>query len=112
VCPLALCKSAHAYIYEWVFERSAHHPNKITVISYQHLGIKAVFERLDFGWHESAGEAVHHYCTQHIAQNIYKDCHMKRINVIFKQVARHKKAWMCEEYMKKLTILNRHPVST
>jgi hypothetical protein len=26
-------------------------PDKITVISDQHLGIRAVFERPDFGWH-------------------------------------------------------------
>jgi hypothetical protein len=43
--------------------------------------IRAVFERSDFGWQELAGEAVHCYCTQHIAQNVYKDYHMKRINV-------------------------------
>jgi hypothetical protein len=87
-------------------------PSKIIVISYQYLGIRTVFERSDFGWHESAGEIVHRYCTQHIAQNVYKDCHIKRIKVIFKQVTRHKKPWMCEEYMKKLTILYRHPINS
>jgi hypothetical protein len=66
-------------------------PKKITVISDQHLGIRATFERPDFGWQESADEVVHHYCTQHIAQNIYKDYHMKRIKTLFKQAARHKK---------------------
>jgi hypothetical protein len=25
-------------------------PSKITVISYQHLGIRSIFERLNFGW--------------------------------------------------------------
>jgi hypothetical protein len=25
-------------------------PGKITVISYQHIGIRAVFERPNFGW--------------------------------------------------------------
>jgi hypothetical protein len=58
-------------------------PSKITIISYQHLGIRSVFERLNFGWQESAGEVVHRYCTQHIAQNVYKDCHIIRINVFF-----------------------------
>jgi MULE transposase domain len=77
-------------------------PGKIIVISDQHLGIRAVFERPNFGWHESAGEVVHHYYTQHIAQNMYKDCHMKRIKTLFKQVARHKKSWRYEEYMKKI----------
>jgi MULE transposase domain len=59
-------------------------PGKITVISYQHLGIRAIFERPDFGWQESAGEDVHRYCTQHIAQNVYKNCHIKRIKALFK----------------------------
>jgi hypothetical protein len=77
-------------------------PDKITVISYQHLGIRAVFERPDFRWQKSAGEAVHHYCTQYIAQNMYKDCHMKIIKTLFKQAAKHKKSWRCEEYMKKI----------
>jgi hypothetical protein len=77
-------------------------PGKITVISYQHLGIRGVFERLDFGWQESTGEAVHRYCTQHIAQNVYNDCHMKRVKTLFKQAARHKKPWRCEEYLKKI----------
>jgi hypothetical protein len=67
-------------------------PGKITVISYQHLGIRAVFERPDFGWQESANETVHHYFTHHIAQNVYKDCHIKRIKALFKQAARHKKS--------------------
>jgi hypothetical protein len=87
-------------------------PDKITVISYQHLGIRAVFERPNFGWQESVGEVVHRYCTQHIAQNVYKNCHIKKIKAIFKQAARHKKPWRCEEYIKKLTILDRHPINS
>jgi hypothetical protein len=31
-------------------------PGKITIISNQHLGIRVVFERPDFGWQKSAGE--------------------------------------------------------
>jgi hypothetical protein len=54
-------------------------PDKITVISDQYLGIKTVFERPDFGWRESVDDTVYHYYTQHIAQNMYKDCHMKRV---------------------------------
>jgi hypothetical protein len=65
-------------------------PDKIIVILYQHLNIRAVFERPDFRWQESAGEIVHCYCTQHITQNVYKDCYMKRVKVLFKQAARHK----------------------
>jgi MULE transposase domain len=74
---------------------------KIIVISDQHLGIRAVLERLDFECQESAGEAVHRYCTQHITQNVYKNCHIKRIKALFKQAARHKKPWRCEEYINK-----------
>jgi hypothetical protein len=59
-------------------------PDKITVISNQYLGIRAVFERPNFGWQESAGEVVYRYCTQHIAQNVYKDRHMKTIKILFK----------------------------
>jgi hypothetical protein len=77
-------------------------PGKITVISDQHLGIRAVFERLDFGWQELAGETVHRYCTQHIAQNLYNNCHIKRIKAFFKQATRHKKPWRCEKYIKKI----------
>jgi hypothetical protein len=57
--------------------------DKIIVISYQHLDISAVFERSDFGWWESASETVHRYCTQHIAQNVYRDYHMKIVKTIF-----------------------------
>jgi hypothetical protein len=77
-------------------------PGKITVIFYQHLGIRAVFERPNFGWQKSAGEVVHRYHTQHIAQNVYKDYHMKRIKTLFKQAVRHTNSWRCEEYMKKI----------
>jgi MULE transposase domain len=59
-------------------------PGKITVISDQYLGIRRVFERSDFGWQESTNEVVHRYCTQHIAENMYKDCHMKRVKTFFK----------------------------
>jgi hypothetical protein len=59
-------------------------PSKITVISYQHLSVRASFERSNFGWQESACEVIHHYCTQRIAQNMYKECHMKRIKTLFK----------------------------
>jgi hypothetical protein len=75
---------------QWV-RKEVFSPSKITVISDQHLGIRAVFERPYFEWQKSAGEAVHRYYTQHIAQNVYKDCHIKIIKAIFKQTARHKK---------------------
>jgi hypothetical protein len=72
---------------QWVRKEIVGH-GKIIVISYQYLGIRAVFERPDFGWQESMGELVHHYCTHHIAQNLYNDCHIKRIKALFKQAAR------------------------
>jgi hypothetical protein len=50
--------------------------DKITIILNQYLGIGAVFERLYFKLQKSAGEVVHRYCTQHIAQNVNKDCQM------------------------------------
>jgi hypothetical protein len=76
-------------------------PGKITVISDQHLGIRAVFERSYFGWQKSTSETIHRYCTQPIAQNVYNDYHIKKIKVFFKQAARHNKSWRCEKYMKK-----------
>jgi hypothetical protein len=33
---------------------------------------------------------------------VYKDYYMKRVNDLFKQAARYKKPWMCDEYMKKI----------
>jgi hypothetical protein len=87
-------------------------PGKITVISDQHLGIRAVFERPNFGWQELAGETVHRYCTQHIAQNVYKNCHIKIIKALFKQAVSHKKPWRCEKYIKKLTILDQHLINS
>jgi hypothetical protein len=59
-------------------------PNKITIISYQHLGIRTVFEKSNFGRKKLVGEVVHRYCTQHIAQNVYMDCRMKRVTDLFK----------------------------
>jgi hypothetical protein len=57
---------------------------KIIVISEQYLSIRIVFERSGFGWQKVADETVHRYCTQHITQNMYKDCHIKKIKVLFK----------------------------
>jgi hypothetical protein len=86
---------------QWLRKEVIDH-GKINVISDQHLGIRAVFERPDFGWQESAGDVVHRYCTQHIAQNVYKNCHIKRIKALFKQSVRYKKPWRYEEYIKKI----------
>jgi hypothetical protein len=41
-------------------------------------------KRQYFGWQKSAGDIVHRYCTQHIAQNVYKNCHMKKNKTSFK----------------------------
>jgi hypothetical protein len=71
---------------QWVRKEVVSH-GKITFISDQYLDIiRAVFEIPDFGWQESAGEAVHRYCTQHMAQNVYKHYHIKRIKSLFKHL--------------------------
>jgi hypothetical protein len=46
---------------------------KICIISDRHRGIKGVFERLHLGWSIQRGEAVHRYCMQHVAENLYKE---------------------------------------
>jgi hypothetical protein len=96
---------------QWLRKEIVGH-GKITMISDQHLGIRRVFERPDFGWQKSTGEAVHCCCTQYIAQNVYKDRHMKRVKTLFKQAARHKKPRRCEEYLKIIITLDRHPISS
>jgi hypothetical protein len=55
------------------------------------MGIRAVFKRPNFRWQESTYEAIHRFCTQHIAQKIYKDYHLKIVKTPFKQTARYKK---------------------
>jgi hypothetical protein len=45
-------------------------------------------------------------------KNVYKNCHINRIKTLFKQTARHKKPWRCEEYIKKLTVLDRHLINS
>ena len=66
---------------EWV-RKEVIGPEKITVITDQHLGIRAIFEDPNRGWYEPAGEVVHCFCIQHISQNVYKDCHIKRVKVV------------------------------
>jgi hypothetical protein len=46
---------------------------KICVISDRHTGIKGVFERPHLGWFVQHGEAVHRYCMQHVAENLYEE---------------------------------------
>jgi hypothetical protein len=46
---------------------------KICVISDRHRGIKRVFKRPHLGWSVQHGEAVHRYCMQHVAENLYKE---------------------------------------
>jgi hypothetical protein len=66
-----------SWFIQWLRKEIVGH-DKIIVISYQHLGIRVVFERLNFEWQKLACEVVHRYCTQHIAQNVYKDRHMRK----------------------------------
>ena len=48
------------------------------VISDRHLGIKAVFQDPNLGWDESTDQCVHRYCSQHVAENLYKHVGRKR----------------------------------
>jgi hypothetical protein len=45
-------------------------PDNIIIISYQHLGIRAVFERPDFGWQESVSELF----TVIVLNTLHKIC--------------------------------------
>jgi hypothetical protein len=87
-------------------------PDKITVISYQHLGIRTVFERPDFEWQKSASETVRHYCTQHIRQNVYKNCHMKGIKALSNKLQDIRSHGGARNIWKKLIILDRHPINS
>jgi len=46
---------------------------KIYVISDRYRRIKGVFERAHLGWFVQRGEAIHWYCIQHVAYNLYKE---------------------------------------
>ncbi|XP_078158183.1 uncharacterized protein LOC144553863 [Carex rostrata] len=48
------------------------------VVSDRHLGIKAVFQDPHLGWDESTNQCVHRYCSQHIAENLFKHVGHKR----------------------------------
>lgn len=48
------------------------------VISDRHLGIKAVFQDPLLGWDESTDQCVHRYCSQHVAENLFKHVGRKR----------------------------------
>jgi MULE transposase domain len=62
----------------WVRNKVIHSNMKIYVISDRHRGIKGVFERSHLGWFVQHGEAVHQYCMQHVADNLYKEAGKSR----------------------------------
>ena len=66
-------------------------PNRFCIISDRHKGIKAVFERPQYGWSEENGQVVHRYCLQHVAENLYKKCPDDDLKKIFKKCAAKKK---------------------
>jgi hypothetical protein len=57
----------------WVRNEVIQSNMKIRVISDRHRGVKGVFERPHLGWSVQRGEAVHRYCMQHVAENLYKE---------------------------------------
>jgi hypothetical protein len=57
----------------WVRNEVIQSNMKICVISDGHRGIKRVFERPHLRWSVQHGEAVHRYCMQHVAENLYKE---------------------------------------
>jgi hypothetical protein len=61
---------------------------KIYVISDQYRGIKTVFDRSHFGWSIEHGEAIHHYCMQHIAKKLYKEVERAGERIISKLISK------------------------
>jgi hypothetical protein len=80
---------------------------KLIFILDQRLAIRSVFEQPNLRWCEAAGEVIHRFCSQRITQNLYKHCPNKRVKVLFKNAARHKKHWRYVELLE--TIKNEKP---
>jgi hypothetical protein len=56
----------------WVRNEVIQYNMKICVISDRQREIKGVFERPHLGWSVQHEEAIHRYCMQHVAENLYK----------------------------------------
>ena len=107
IVPLAFAIAEEEDLYTWGWfmswlRQAVLDERRITVISDQHAAIKAVFAQQNLGWCEAEGEAVHRYCTQHVAENLYRAHPTRRLKNVFKQAVRHKKVWRFEEMMQRL----------
>jgi hypothetical protein len=75
----------------------------VCVISDRHKAIKWVFKQPHIGWNESAGECVHRFCSQHIAENLYKQCKDDDVVKTFKWVVKKKKPRRFNEGMEAIS---------
>ncbi|XP_040377304.1 uncharacterized protein LOC107303549 [Oryza brachyantha] len=73
------------------------------VVSDRHKAIKWVFKQPHIGWNESGGECVHRFCSQHIAENLYKQCKNDEVIKTFKWVVKKKKPRRFAEGMDAIT---------
>ena len=74
-------------------------PGFYCVISDQHLAIKEVFKATNLGWCVQRNEAVHRYCSQHVAENLYNKCKNKRVVGMYRWAVRQTKQAKFEEGM-------------
>jgi hypothetical protein len=58
----------------WLRQEVIGDDRKKYAISNRHLTIRAIFHNPMYGWNELSGQAVYRLCTQHIAENILKEC--------------------------------------
>lgn len=77
-------------------------PGKMCVLSDRHKGIKAVFEYPQYGWSEANSEAVHRYCMQHVAENLYSKFPDDNLKKLFKRAASKKKPRRFKEHMQSI----------
>jgi len=68
------------------------------VVSDRHMGIKKVFTDRYGGWYEDGGECVHRLCSQHIAENLMKKVHNRKLCDLFKILCNKKKPRRFEEF--------------
>ena len=81
-------------------------PGFICVISDQHISIKNTMSAPNLGWCEERGEAVHRYCSQHIAENLYRRCKNKRVVGMYRWTVRQTKKEKFEEGMEAIKNLS------
>ena len=69
------------------------------VLSDQAGSIKCIFEKDNLGWCEEKGEAVHRYCSQHVAANLYEKCKNKNVVRLYRWTVRQTKKEKFEQGM-------------